>query len=155
MAKPGLGSSASAICSRRARRRLLKPLPPSAPPTGEPTKGDWLAVRNGRGARGGVAPRGARRRAPGERECQKSEKKKKKSRSFFLQISRQPRRVSGRGRDFQRARRPGLSGGPGIPSQSPESPGPAVFPGWGLARGGGPACSRIGPRRWWWCFPPA
>lgn len=66
----------------------------------------------------------ARRRAPGESECQK-----RKKAEVFLQISRQPRRVSGRARDFQRARRPRLSGGPGIPSQSPESPRPEPFPG--------------------------
>lgn len=66
------------------------------------------------------------------------EKGKKKA-EVFLQISRQPRRVSGRARDFQRARRPGFSGGPGIPSQSPESPGPAVSQ---VVLG---ACKRRGP----------
>jgi hypothetical protein len=36
--------------------------------------------------------------------------KKKKNTEVFLLISRQPHRGSGRARDFQRARRPGLSG---------------------------------------------
>lgn len=71
-------------------------------------KGDWLEAGKGRGAAPGRPTWGLELGGGrGERECQE----KKKSRSFFLLISRQPRRVSGRARDFQRARRPGLSRG--------------------------------------------
>lgn len=72
------------------------------------------------GARAGRRARGGGEGAGGARVPEK----KKKSRSFLL-ISRQPHRVSGRARDFQRARRPGFSGGPGNPGESPAR----AFPG--------------------------
>lgn len=57
----------------------------------------------------GGAPRGGESREEGAGGARVPEKKKKAE--VFLLISRQPRRVSGRARDFQRARQPGLSGG--------------------------------------------
>lgn len=94
----------------------------------------------------------------GSVSARKGKKKKKKKQKFF---SRFPgSRAAFRGaRGISSARGgPGFRGGGGAwnPLPFPGESRARGFPRlcWGLARGGGPACSRIPPRRWEWCFSP-
>lgn len=128
---------------------------PPAPPTGEPTKAIGWRWRMGGGAAWGVTPRGAGRRAPGERECQKREKKKK-SRSFSPDFPAAAPRFGARA-GFPAREAARTFGGAWNPLPVPGESRARGFPRlcWGLARRGGPACSRIPPRRWWRCFSPS